>query len=146
MLLLEDLTIPADDRRWLEGVDLVVRRGERYGLVVSDRVVRAAIVALLAGHTAPERGRVRVDGLDPVVDADLLRGRVHVVSDDAPGHLPWLHADVLVLAPSSGAPQHLDEALVRPAEDGPRTPVTVLLVTDTPSLAARYCHRFAHLV
>jgi len=146
VLLLEDLTIPADHSRWLEGVDVVVRRGERYGLVVSDHVVRSAIVALLAGHTVPERGRVRVDGLDPVADADLLQGRVHVVSDAAPGTPPGLRADVLVLAPSSGAPRHLDEVLAPPADDSPRAPVTVLLVTDTPSLAARYCDRLDHLV
>lgn len=146
MLLLEDCTIPAGHRRWLEGVDLVVRRGERYGLVVSDHVVRATIVALLAGHAVPQRGRVRVDGLDPVADAYLLRGRVHVVSDDAPGPLPGLRADVLVLAPSSGAPQHLDEVLAPPADDGHRAPVTVLLVTDSPSLAARYCDRLDLLV
>ncbi len=143
MLLFEECTIHAGEGRWLEGVDLVVRRGERFGVVVTERTVRSAIVALLTGEAVPERGRVRVDGLDPVADADLLHGRVRVLPCDDRAPVHGVQADVLVVVAPCCVPADVDAVLARP--DRHRTRVTVLLVTDDPAVAERHCDRIEHL-
>jgi ABC-type transport system involved in cytochrome bd biosynthesis fused ATPase/permease subunit len=81
VLLLEDVTAEAAGRRVFDGLDLAVRRGERFGVVCDDQATMQAIVELLAGHRRPTRGRVRVDGIDPVRDAALLTGRIAVLTD-----------------------------------------------------------------
>jgi energy-coupling factor transporter ATP-binding protein EcfA2 len=81
VLLLEDVTAEAAGRRVLDGFDLAVRRGERFGVVCDDDTGLRTLVELLAGHRSPLHGRVRVDGLDPVRDDALLTGRIAVLTD-----------------------------------------------------------------
>ncbi len=145
MLLLEHLTVSTGNGRKLEGVDLVVRRGERHGAVATDPRVRAAVIELLLGRRRPDRGRVRVDGLDPVCDAELLAGRIHLAGHPG-GDLPAAPAaDVLLLEAAAGVTDVLDDLPPAGRRAAPRTPVTVLLLTDDPVLAERHCDRVSRL-
>jgi ABC-type glutathione transport system ATPase component len=126
VLLLEGVTAEADGRRVLDGLDLAVRRGERFGVVGDDHAALQTLIALLAGERTPTTGRVRVDGLDPVRDAELLAERL-VVEVDA-----WPPGSTLVLV-ERFVPRHLD--LHR----------TVLLATSDPGLASALCDRMTVL-
>ena len=145
MLLFEDVTLRTGDGQALEGVDLVVRRGACHALLTTDPGVTAAVVGLLLGEQQPAAGRVRVDGLDPVVDAELLTGRVRVAGAGPHGPVPPTAADVVIVTATARPGAQLDGLLPRAADADHRTPMTVLLVTDDPVLAERHCHRVDHL-
>jgi hypothetical protein len=126
MLLLEGVTAEADGRRVLDGLDLAVRRGERFGVVSDDHAALHTLVALLVGERTPTAGRVRVDGLDPVRDAELLAERL-VVEVDA-----WTAESTFALV-ARFVPRHLDPHR------------TVLLATSDPGLASAVCDRMTVL-
>lgn len=141
MLLLEDVTVEVGDRRLLDRVRLAVRRGERFGVVASSSGEQAAILSLLAGRREPTAGRVRIDGLDPVEDAELLTGRV---AEDPQGAGS---ADVLLLTtpgPSLAAWPWARAAGGRDAVPAAPHP-TVLLVTADAAQARAVCDRVAVL-
>jgi ABC-type glutathione transport system ATPase component len=126
VLLLEGVAAEADGRRVLDGLDLAVRRGERFGVVGHDDVALRTLVALLAGERTPTAGRVRVDGLDPVRDAELLAERLLVEVD------AWPPGSTLALI-ARFVPRHLDPHR------------TVLLATSDPGLASAVCDRMTVL-
>lgn len=145
MLLLEDVTVEVGDRRILDRVRLAVRRGERFGVVAATPGEQATILSLLAGRRAPTAGRVRIDGLDPVGDAEVLTGRV---AEDPQGPVT---ADVLlVTTPTTSmvawpwARRTADGAAdVDAASEAPEP--TVLMVTADAARAREACDRVAVL-
>ena len=145
MLLLEDVTVGAGEGRVLEALDLVVRRGETYGAVATDPGVRSAVIELLLGHSAPVHGRVRVDGLDPVGDAQLLSGRVRVADLDHadPGACPTV--DVLLVEAAADRQPQLARLIDGAVAQRQRPRVTVLVLTDDLALAEGHCDRVGHL-
>jgi len=149
VLLLEDVTVEVGDRRILDRVRLAVRRGERFGVVAPTTGEQATILSLLAGRRAPTAGRVRIDGLDPVGDAELLTGRV---AEDPQGPVT---ADVLlVTTPTTSmaawpwarrtADGAADGAADRAAANEAPDP-TVLMVTADAARAREACDRVAVL-
>jgi ABC-type transporter Mla maintaining outer membrane lipid asymmetry ATPase subunit MlaF len=141
VLLLEDVTVDIGGQRLLDRVRLAVRRGERFGVVAPTPGEQATILSLLAGRRAPTAGRVRIDGLDPVDDAELLTGRV-AEDPQEPGT-----ADVLLVTtpPTSAAAW----SSATRADDDAGTPhaprPTVLLVTADAAQARAVCDRVAVL-
>lgn len=137
MLLVENVRCTTGAGREVRDVELVVPRGQRRGLIVADAALRRTIIDLLAGRLAPEEGRVRVDGMDPIADAELLAARLWapqapliatspVTSEDrddlsdlgSVAHLAHLavdaRADVWLLdEPAAGLPPHRAAALLR---------------------------------
>ncbi len=148
MLLLEEVIAEAGTRRVLDGLDLAVPRGDCFGVVGSDLDALRTLVELLAGRRTPDAGRVRIDGLDPVADAEVLVGRV-VVDAGASTVRPSDagRADVwLVLDERTHAEPDDRDALVARLDRCRRGPHrTVLLATADRALAAAVCDRLAAL-
>lgn len=146
MLLLEDLTVSTGHGRVLDGADLVVRRGETYGIVAADPRSRAVVIELLQGRRRPDRGRVRVDGLDPVSDAALLTDRVRILDPAQCGEPTEESADILLVEATAHQHRALERFLAGVRTGGQHPPVTILVLTDDLALAARLCNRVGHLV
>ena len=145
MLLLEDVTVSAGEGRVLEALDLVVRRGETYGAVAADPTVRRAVIELLLGRSVPAHGRVRVDGLDPVVDAELLAGRVGVADLHLEDTVLDPAVDVVLVEAAADRPPQLERLVHHSGTRGQRSRATVLVLTDDRALAEWHCDRVGHL-
>jgi ABC-2 type transport system ATP-binding protein len=63
----------------VDGLDLRVERGETLALLGPNGAGKTTTVECLEGYRRPDGGRVRVLGLDPVVDARELAPRVGVM-------------------------------------------------------------------
>ncbi len=63
----------------LRGVDLTVRRGEVVAYAGPNGAGKSTTIKLLSGLLAPDRGRVRALGMDPVRDRVQYVGRIGVV-------------------------------------------------------------------
>jgi ABC-2 type transport system ATP-binding protein len=60
----------------LEGVTGEIRPGILTGLVGPDGAGKTTLMRLMAGLMGPSAGTVRIDGLDPLKDAGILRERI----------------------------------------------------------------------
>ncbi|MGW3204241.1 energy-coupling factor ABC transporter ATP-binding protein [Streptomyces sp. NPDC001135] len=69
------------DRRVLDGIDLTLD-ADRIGVVGSNGSGKSTFARLLNGLLVPERGRVRVDGLDTSAKGREVRRRVGFVFQD----------------------------------------------------------------
>lgn len=145
MLLLEDVTVTAGEGRVLEALDLVVRRGETYGAVAADPTVRRAVIELLLGRSVPDHGRVRVDGLDPVGDAQLLTGRVGVADTALEDAVADPSVDVVLVEAAADRPPQLERLISHIGARSQRSRATVLVLTDDRALAEQHCDRVGDL-
>ena len=64
----------------LDRVSLEVRPGELFGLLGPNGAGKTTLIKILTTLLAPSGGTARVDGLDVVADADLIRPRINMVS------------------------------------------------------------------
>lgn len=79
-------TYPGSDRRLLDGVDLVLGRGERVALTGSNGAGKSTLVRLLCRLCDPDRGAVRFGGTDVrEFDPEQFRRRLSVFFQDAAG-------------------------------------------------------------
>ncbi|GAA1755855.1 MULTISPECIES: ABC transporter ATP-binding protein [Streptomonospora] len=69
--------------RALRDVDFSVRRGEIFGLLGPNGAGKTTLVEILEGHGVPDRGSVRVLGLDPRKAGARLRDRLGIVPQQA---------------------------------------------------------------
>ena len=119
MLLLEALTRDFGTLRALDHVDLGVRRGEVLGLLGHNGAGKTTTIRLVAGLLTPTEGRVRVDGLDPVVDGPTVRRRLGVlpanaaVDDRLTGRQNLRFTAELFDLPRADLEVHLDRLLAR---------------------------------
>jgi ABC-2 type transport system ATP-binding protein len=65
---------PRSKKPALEGVSARLRAGHITGLVGPDGAGKTTLLRLMAGLLTPTSGSIRVDGCDPIHDADTLRG------------------------------------------------------------------------
>jgi ABC-2 type transport system ATP-binding protein len=65
--------------RAVDALSFEVARGEVFGLLGPNGAGKTTTVETLEGYRAPDRGTVRVLGLDPVRDAPQLRPRIGVM-------------------------------------------------------------------
>jgi ABC-2 type transport system ATP-binding protein len=63
----------------VDGIDLTVRSGEVFALLGPNGAGKTTTVEILEGYRRPDRGEVRVLGLDPVADGAALRPRIGVM-------------------------------------------------------------------
>src|SRR6266576_1711015 len=77
------------ERGVLQGVDLVVLRGEVFARLGPNGAGKTTTVEILEGFRDPTAGRVRVLGFDPATHAPELRERTGVVLQECsfPLHL-----------------------------------------------------------
>lgn len=61
------------------GLDLQVQRGQVLALLGANGAGKTTTLEMCEGFTSPDRGEVRVLGLDPVADRDRLRPRIGVM-------------------------------------------------------------------
>jgi ABC-2 type transport system ATP-binding protein len=79
----------------LDSVSLSVPRGGVYGLVGANGAGKTTLIRHLLGLLQPERGTVRVFGLDPVAEPVGVLSRVGYLSEDH--DLPeWMRIDELI--------------------------------------------------
>jgi len=72
--------------RAVDGLSLSVGEGEVFGLLGPNGAGKTTTVEILEGYRRPDRGSVRVLGLDPVTDGAALRPKIGVMLQD--GGLP----------------------------------------------------------
>jgi ABC-2 type transport system ATP-binding protein len=65
--------------RAVDGLSLTVQAGEVFGLLGPNGAGKTTTVELMEGYRKPDRGTVRVLGLDPVADGERLRPRIGVM-------------------------------------------------------------------
>ncbi|HWS47830.1 MAG TPA: ABC transporter ATP-binding protein [Acidimicrobiia bacterium] len=65
--------------RAVDGLTFDVARGEVFGLLGPNGAGKTTTVEILEGYRTPDRGHVRVLGLDPVADAGVVRPRIGVM-------------------------------------------------------------------
>ena len=83
MLLLTALTRDFGTVRALDHLDLDIRRGEVLGLLGHNGAGKTTTIRLVSGLLSPTKGRVLVDGLDPVTDGPTVRRRLGVLPANA---------------------------------------------------------------
>lgn len=72
-----------DGRMAVDGLDLDVHQGEVLALLGPNGAGKTTTVRMLNGVLTPDRGQVRVLGLDPTVDGDAVRRRTGVLTENA---------------------------------------------------------------
>ncbi len=66
-----------------KGVDLLIRPGERVGVVGPSGAGKSTLVNLLLGFYAPDAGRISIDGQDVAgLRQESLRAAIGVVAQD----------------------------------------------------------------
>ena len=71
------------DVRAVDGLSLTVETGEVFGLLGPNGAGKTTTVEILEGYRRPDRGDVRVLGLDPIRDGRHLRPQIGVMLQDA---------------------------------------------------------------
>lgn len=102
-------------RTILHGLDLRVEAGEVYALLGSNGAGKTTTLSLFLGFVQPERGRVRVNGADPVADPTAARRQLAYIPENVAlyEHLSAREnvAYLLELAGQPAGKRAVDEAL-----------------------------------
>jgi ATP-binding cassette, subfamily B, bacterial len=99
------------DEAVLRGVDLVVRPGEKVGIVGLSGVGKSTLIDLLLRHHDPQAGRILLDGVDlRELDLAALRRAVAVVAQDVVLFRGSLLDNLRYAAPQASEAQALDAA------------------------------------
>ncbi len=129
----------------LDDVSLAIAEGESYGLVGESGSGKSTLARCLVGLERPTRGRIEIDGLDPLADrqrtAKRLAETVQIVFQDPYSSLnPRMQVGAIIEEPMI---VHRSRLGLR--RDARRRGVARLLerVGLPPSCAARYPHQFS---
>jgi len=98
------------------GLEFVVNRGERVGILGANGCGKTTLIKHLVGVLMPKEGSVRVFGVDPVRHYSKIRQRIGVVMQDVDEQIlgPTVYDDILFAPLNYGIPKTRAEAL---AED-----------------------------
>lgn len=75
-------TYPGTDREVLHDISLSIRAGEKIAIVGDNGSGKSTFISLLTGMLAPDRGEVRIGGLNMEEHKSLLRQNLSVVFQD----------------------------------------------------------------
>ena len=92
----------------LEGLSLLVARGEHVALVGPSGSGKSTVAALLQGHLVARSGTVRVDGIDPGREPARARQRIAAVSQRAFHFLGTIEDNMRIAAPQASEAQLWD--------------------------------------
>lgn len=81
MIEAKDLTRSYKKVEAVQGIDLVVRRGEIFGLVGPDGAGKTTTIQMLTGLLTPTAGEARVAGVDVVRQPNWLGGKIGYMSE-----------------------------------------------------------------
>jgi ATP-binding cassette, subfamily B, bacterial len=108
---LEQVRFGYRDEAVLRGVDLLVRSGEKLGIVGLSGAGKSTLIDLLLRHHDPQAGRVLLDGVDlRALDPKALRRAVAVVAQDVVLFRGSLLDNLRYGAPQASEAQALDAA------------------------------------
>jgi len=93
--------------RAVDGLDLTMRAGTVTALLGPNGAGKTTTVEMCEGFASPDRGTVRVLGLDPVADAAALRPRIGVMLQGGGGY-PGAHAGEMLELIAAYADDPLD--------------------------------------
>ncbi len=110
---MRDLVKVYGPRRALDGVSLTVESGTVFALLGPNGAGKTTAIEACEGFRRPDRGSIRVLGLDPIRDARALRPRVGVMLQDGVGGYPGARAiELLRLFASYATHPHDPHALL----------------------------------
>lgn len=95
-IAVEGLRMSYGDREVLRGLDLEIRRGEVVALLGPNGAGKTTTVEILEGFRAPDAGRVRVLGEEPLRASESWRARVGVVLQSWRDHGRWRVRELVV--------------------------------------------------
>ena len=114
------------DRVAVAGVSFTVRRGELLALLGTNGAGKTTLIEICEGFRAPDAGRVRVLGADPIADPATVRPKVGVMLQDGVGGYTGARARELLqlFASYAARPHDVDQLLeLVGLTDQGRTPV-----------------------
>lgn len=116
-IVLEALSVKAgyNDRTILKQLDLRITQGEIYALLGANGAGKTTTLSLFLGFVSPSSGQVRVNGVDPVVDAAKARQQLAYIPENVAlyEHLSAREnvAYLLALAGQHEEPSVIEQAL-----------------------------------
>lgn len=66
----------------VDGIDFAVRAGEAFGFLGPNGAGKSSTMRMLGCVSAPTSGRLRILGMEPLAEGDLIRARIGVVPQD----------------------------------------------------------------
>jgi len=103
------------DRTILHGLNLHIQPGETYALLGANGAGKTTTLSLFLGFVTPASGNVRVDGVDPVLDAARARRKLAYIPENVAlyEHLSAREnvAYLLDLAQQNAGREAIDQAL-----------------------------------
>jgi len=97
------------------GLEFVVNRGERVGILGANGCGKTTLIKHLLGILMPKEGTVRVFEMDPAKEYSKIRERVGVVMQDVDEQIlgPTVYDDILFAPLNYGVPKEKAEAMAR---------------------------------
>jgi cobalt/nickel transport system ATP-binding protein len=97
------------------GLEFVVNRGERVGILGANGCGKTTLLKHLVGVLMPREGSVRVFGVDPVKEYPKIRERIGVVMQDVDEQIlgPTVYDDILFAPLNYGVEKKEAEALAK---------------------------------
>ena len=77
------------DREAVRGLDLRVERGQCHGFFGRNGAGKTTTIKCLLNHLRPDRGTVRLFGMDPATDEVAVKARIGYVPDEV-AFYPWM--------------------------------------------------------
>jgi cobalt/nickel transport system ATP-binding protein len=97
------------------GLEFVVNRGERVGILGANGCGKTTLLKHLMGVLIPKEGSIRVFGADPGKEFPMIRARIGVVMQDVDEQIlgPTVYDDILFAPLNYGIPKAQAEALAK---------------------------------
>jgi cobalt/nickel transport system ATP-binding protein len=97
------------------GLEFVVNRGERVGILGANGCGKTTLLKHLVGVLTPREGSVRVFGVNPGKEFSMIRERIGVVMQDVDEQIlgPTVYDDILFAPLNYGIPRVQAEVLAK---------------------------------
>ncbi|NVO02561.1 MAG: ABC transporter ATP-binding protein [Bacteroidetes bacterium] len=88
MILVKDLRkkYKGAEEEALKGIDLVVRRGELFGLIGPNSAGKTTLISILCGLLKYDEGMVEIDGINMKFDYKKIKGKIGLIPQEIALH------------------------------------------------------------